>query len=277
MEKEQIAYAKKEMIPEMIDLWIEAFGDTREYVEFYFENRFLEENTMVYLIEGHPVSMISLLPAAMWLSEQKQSPVRYVYAVATLKKYRGRGYAQKLIETAKEWYHVPLILEPVSQELSQYYEKMGFEEFFYIAEADLKTEGIKQSQKHLLMTITPEEYKQIRDKKFGMAGYIEWNEAAVRYALLENDFCGGSAYKIVHDGKEDLFMYRVEENKMNIIETTLSDQDVYGVLEALKIVPEQIIIKRPSQNNEKDKTYGMLYLDEKEHSMESGYLNLTLD
>lgn len=352
---ESITYATRQMIPELTKLWIEAFGDDREYVGFYFANRFCEKDMLVYLLDGKPISMISMLPAYLHVNTQpkraglhlleKRRPIRYIYAVATLMEYRGRGYAKRLIQEAYRLLQIPLVLEPATKPLFDYYQRMGFQEAFSVAEQliDLqkekdeieKVEQMQQtveagvtmraaeflpisdsapanqilpnhaladcvaqdkpgmtisltgaSQRYWLLTVTSREYKRIRDEKLSGAGYVEWDEKAIAYALLENDYCGGFAYKVFHDEMEDILMYRMEENYMRIIETTLSDEDIRGVLAKLRISPDSVWVRRPVTKDKSDakdtiatcdsgnRSFGMIL---GESDVKDGYLNLTLE
>ena len=308
---ESIMYATRQMVPELTQLWIESFGDDQEYVDFYFTNRFCENDMLVYLLDGKPVSMISMLLAYLCVDTQsdsagldlleKRSPIRYIYAVATLPAYRGRGYAKTLILEAYRLLQLPLVLEPATKKLFDYYHRMGFRGAFSIAEQMIAGQKEKENvtmraaeflpmqdsaQRYWLLTVTPREYKKIRDEKLYGAGYVEWDEKAIAYALLENDYCGGFTYKVFHDEMEDILMYRMEENHMRIIETTLSDEDIRGVLAKLRISPDSVLIRRPvtkikSSMENKDglnagnsRAFGMIL---GEIDVRDGYLNLTLE
>ncbi len=278
MEKqEQIAYATKQMIPALTELWLEAFGDDRAYVDFYFENRFHEKNMLLYLVDKEPVAMISMLPAILHQGGKRQE-VRYIYAVATSPAYRRRGYARKLIEAGRQLLQVPFILEPATKPLAAYYEGMGFTEGFQVTENELILPSMQAAayggQRYWLLTVTPSEYKQIRDGKLAGEGYVEWDVDAISYALQENDFCGGYAYKVFHDNIEDIMLYRLEEDCLNIIETTLSDADIQGVIEKLRIAPAKIQVRRPAGAAGMGKSFGMVLGDVK---VKCGYLNLTLE
>ena len=216
------------------EIWHECFGDGAEYIGMYLENRFETENMLVIFEDGRPVSMLSLLPVNITINGEKHA-ARYVYAVATLPAYRKKGYASKLIEHAFFKYGEPLILQPSSDELRKYYEKLGFSEAFKQspswlyntsgqklpcmkkAEAfekmsyeisedmthvtELNAAGISAAEniqlgKWLVEDVSAKEYKELRDSFFDGEGYVEWDEEAVKYAIKENAFCGGETFKL---------------------------------------------------------------------------------
>lgn len=72
--------------------------------------------------DGHAVSMASFLDINVRDGEEWK-PAKYVYAVATLPEYRGRGYAGKILKKAEEIFNMPLVLVPAEKELVGYYRK----------------------------------------------------------------------------------------------------------------------------------------------------------
>ena len=78
--------------------------------------------------DGHAVSMASFLDMNIRDGEEWK-PAKYVYSVATLPEYRGRGYAAKILKKAEEIFNMPLVLVPAEKELVGYYRKVGFGAF----------------------------------------------------------------------------------------------------------------------------------------------------
>lgn len=226
-------------------IWQVCFGDSREYIDFYFAHRFRPEEMLVCLAEGQPVSMLSLLPAQLCYQGRRQT-IRYVYAVATLPEYRGKGCARLLLEEASRQLHVPLALVPASDSLREYYGRLGFVDAFAIDQVTITPEEIaacgseRNGQEYWLLTVTPGEYYRIREEYFGTTGisfngYVSWDEAAIAYALLENDFAEGYAYKVQHHGREDVLLFREEDHYIRVLETTLSVPEVTAVMKRLRM------------------------------------------
>ncbi len=127
--KSDVVFAHNGEMEDVIKLWHECFGDSREEIEAYFDIHFTEQNMLVVHADGKIVSMASFLPARLkWMD--KSFPARYVYAVATLPEYRKKGYAAKILEYAKEKYRMPLALQPENDALKEYYKKFGFVDGF---------------------------------------------------------------------------------------------------------------------------------------------------
>lgn len=128
---------------------------------------------------------------------------------------------------------------------------------------------------------------QLRDAYFMGNGYIRWDRDAIAYVLLENDYADGYAYKVQHHGREELLLFREEENAIEVLETTLSEQDLLAVLKRLRIKVlvrvrkslaaverEERVGNDKKESGYQKKDFGMITgCDE----AENGYLNLTLE
>ncbi|MBR2042925.1 MAG: GNAT family N-acetyltransferase [Clostridia bacterium] len=109
-------------------LYISAFHDDEEFTDYLFSLFF--ESSCKYLLEGETVvSMLFAMDVTCGKLKGK-----YVYAVATLEQYRGKGYMSRLFDSLtaelKNQYDF-LCLKPMSESLFDYYARLGFETAFY--------------------------------------------------------------------------------------------------------------------------------------------------
>ena len=117
----------------VLRIWQACFGDEESYVRFFWENCFPQCRGLIYEAGGQAVSMLFLLPGT--LAYKKTSlPAEYVYAVATMPEYRGRGYATELTKQAagiaQSEGKSALCLRPGEESLYGYYAKLGFVKAF---------------------------------------------------------------------------------------------------------------------------------------------------
>lgn len=108
----------------LIALWQEAFGDEKEYIEFFLDE--CPDKICVGATKnGKLVSVLFLLNGKLC-----NLSCKYLYAACTLKEYRGRGLMGELISFAKDYCRdsgVDLIfLVPGEESLYSYYERFGF-------------------------------------------------------------------------------------------------------------------------------------------------------
>lgn len=241
-----VIFADKDRNREEIHkIWETCFGDEAELVDFYLDKRMTEDNMLLICQDGHAVSMASFLDINVRDGEEWK-PAKYVYAVATLPEYRGRGYAGKILKKAEEIFNMPLVLVPAEKELVGYYRKVGFTEAYpserLLEKQDVPELFAAELNSYSVEEITAAEYKRIREQKLMRDGFIAWDEAAIRFAMDFNCFCGGRTVKVVWSDDisrdesaedADILMYCPENENLHIIETTLSEEQFEKLLPEL--------------------------------------------
>lgn len=104
---------------DIITLWHEAFGDSREDILYFVNN--LKHGKCIGCYEGDTlVSMLYLVGCSY-----KHCNTEYVYAACTLKEYRGRGYMSKLLDYCKRNSMHGFCLIPANEGLVEYYKRQG--------------------------------------------------------------------------------------------------------------------------------------------------------
>ncbi len=128
-----ISYGKTEYAGELKALWSDVFGDDGDYINSFFESVYSDENTLVYVDNGKPVSMLYIVPYTMSL-DNREIKAAYLYALATRPEYRGQKIMQRLLERSfeisEERGYSLCVLIPSEESLFGYYRKFGFEDTF---------------------------------------------------------------------------------------------------------------------------------------------------
>lgn len=124
-----VGFAKREEIPQLRALWCLCFGDEPAVADYYFQTRFVPEETVVYREAGRVLSMSTMMEVSL-----KGEKGYYVYAVATDPAARGRGLMRRvdafLQEEARRRGGVFTCLIPASPSLFTLYAAMGYETAF---------------------------------------------------------------------------------------------------------------------------------------------------
>lgn len=125
----ELRHPKENETEQMKQIWRECFQDEEEYIAFYFQKGYSKENTFICAQDGRVVSMLTMLPAV--LRQQKETlQGRYVYAVATMPAYQGKGYMGKLEQYAAREVSREgaafLVLVPAEESLFSFYKKKGY-------------------------------------------------------------------------------------------------------------------------------------------------------
>ena len=112
---------------EMRVMWHDIFGDDIVEIDSFLV-RHTDAIPLIHKENERVVSMLFVVPLQMW-----EQSVAYIYAVATLPEYRGRGIASQLlnealqlVEQSRKFDCVALI--PSSTESKRLYERLGFED-----------------------------------------------------------------------------------------------------------------------------------------------------
>lgn len=111
-------------INECMEIYREAFGTDKD-----FENRLFStcaEYRKTLCINGKTVSMLFALPCNIH-NGGMIIPAYYIFAAATKKEFRGKGYMSRLINSLKT--DSLLFLKPADAPLFKFYEKLGFKRF----------------------------------------------------------------------------------------------------------------------------------------------------
>lgn len=81
---------------QIIKLWEMCFDDSKEFVDFFFTNRFEAENTLAVYEDNKIVSCLQLLPYKILL-RGKIVDTYYIVGVCTHPQYRNKGYVKDLL------------------------------------------------------------------------------------------------------------------------------------------------------------------------------------
>lgn len=118
------------------EIWNASFPGDEAFADWFLKNVYAPEKTLVFEDGGRAAAMLHLLPMR-FRTGGLETPAAYVYAVATLPDYRGRGVAAALLEEAaaleKERGTALLMLVPQSAGLFEYYRRQGFQNALYRA------------------------------------------------------------------------------------------------------------------------------------------------
>jgi GNAT superfamily N-acetyltransferase len=188
-------------IPEIKSLWHEVFGDTDDYIH-RFISHFGIENGYICEINGKIVAMTFAISSILktpsnfeGVSERRSSLIKYVYACATHPTFQSQGIMAKLLNTIYEdackENVAGIFLQAANQSLANYYQKLGFEDFFfrdhsfYYNHTPQTSLGKKTGS--LQQIIPHTEYRQKRAQKLGIKGinplvFVEWNADFFRFA-----------------------------------------------------------------------------------------------
>lgn len=209
-----IIFPQDGMKSDLKRLWRACFGDSEDYISFFFEHRYIPENCLVYVdrMIKRPVAMLHLLPVTI-SEDGGLSSAQYIYAACTRSDYRKQGIMAQLLDTAIKLgqsrgikYSVTV---PAERHLFRYYGKHGFYRSYkvrmvYMSRSDLLflSKGsmeIKGSVRETMMQLN-EIYAFRRDMLIDREGYVNWDMNAFKYAVGIHEQDGGHIITVAYKG-----------------------------------------------------------------------------
>ena len=218
-------------------LWRTCFGDSEQYIRYFFENRYVPENCLAFVDDSirRPVAMLHLLDVNI-AEDGGLVPSQYIYAACTRPDYRRQGIMRELIQTARKLgayrklkYSVTVPAEP---RLFRYYGRYGFEKCYknrvvYMDRSDLiflSRDAVKipDSVSETMMKLT-EVSAFRRDMLVDRDGFAIWDSNALRYAVSSHEHEGGHVITLSYGGDFGYAFCSEEAGTVRITEFIVKD------------------------------------------------------
>lgn len=123
----------EEMLPELKNIMSVCFQDVFEVVDLFFKNRVCLNDCFVCEEDGKIVSVLHIIPSELQING-KIYKSGYIYGACTLPDFRKRGIMSELIKfsekEAMNRNYKFLFLVPDNESLENFYQKLGYRNFF---------------------------------------------------------------------------------------------------------------------------------------------------
>lgn len=221
------------MREELVSLMNSSFKSTNKYTNFFFDNMVDINNCFVCIEDNKVVSSLYNIPCGA-LYKGKILPCSYVYAAATLKEYRKRGFMSNLIkyaneEVAKEGKYFS-VLCPQNDSLRNFYTAFGYLNFLKYLEVkignSIMSTYLRYSSK-VSDKLSYGDIERIRNKLYNVDGSIVWNKKSIEYALKSNEMLGGSSV-FCKDGCA--LCYVSSKHELQVIDFTAEEKNAFELL-----------------------------------------------
>lgn len=246
----EIRLAQKGETARQKEIWKLCFGDPDSYIDFYYANRYKEDETAVLLHDGVITAMLTMIPVRTVTPDKQSYNTVMFYAIATHPKYQNRGFATHLRDFSNQYLKARSnelsVLVPASIQLYDYYRKQGYQEGFYIREALLSRDRIECLPIHrvcqcLISSTTAEEYNRRRDLQLSGRLFISYNDEDIVYQKKLSQQSGTDIYAVdIEDIQGCLTVERITSEKV-LIKEILLPEDYMNV--AIKQMAQQFSAK----------------------------------
>ena len=212
---------KKSQIVGLRALWREAFGDTDEFLDVFFNTAFSPERCACVTVDD------DVAAALYWFDcECYGERVAYIYAVATAKAYRGQKLCHRVMEYThnrlKDSGYSTAVLVPVTESLFGFYGTMGYKTCSYVSEVAVQAGGTVTE----LQKIDKNEYAKLRRMYLPDGGVIQENEN-LDFLERQAEFRSGDGFVLAARVEKGTF-YGVEflgnTEKLPSVLTTLEEE-----------------------------------------------------
>lgn len=195
-------------IPALKALWKEAFGDSDEDIDLFYDTCWRPEETLL-LVEGEQVmAMTALLPHTLTLVEGGEARGAYVYALATALAQRGRGCARYLLMEADKYAKNVLgaqcaTVVPAERSLHTFFAGSGFEPCFFTGRVELDPVELPAvDQGDRLEPLSAVEYGELRKCLLQRQPAVNYPAALLEFQAGMCRLAGGGLFRVVAGGAE---------------------------------------------------------------------------
>lgn len=230
-------------------LWKKCFGDSKAYMDYYFEHK-LKDNEIYVLKEDEVVSMLHLNPFRMSLHGQEKT-YHYIVGVATEEEKRGQGCMRQVLTHSLRKKHKErelfTYLMPAAKEIYLPYD------FRYIysqkrivgnlvpgrlqkTELVVKPYGqLTEQEKEEAVSFVMEKL----DEAFSL--YTVRSKAYYERTSLEMQAAGGELVSIYEAGRlQAVCFYMLENGHMEVVETVTNPEKTEAVVNALFLHVQEV-------------------------------------
>lgn len=201
MSEIRVGTSLKTDIPALKALWKQAFGDDDACIDAFFRSAYTPEGVFVLREDGAVKAMACWFPETVCWARKGWSAA-YLYAVATDKSSRGRGYCGRLLSFA-EGFLAPrgvkvLLLVPGGESLRGFYQRYGYHDFttVHLLEADAATTAGSAEW------VEPPAYLELREQFLAHHAYISCPVPVLAFQQRIAQLSGGGMARISQGGLE---------------------------------------------------------------------------
>lgn len=207
----------------LVALWEQAFGDTSDTVETFFQLCGTFRNTLVAQVDGKVRAALYLLENQLQVQETVYRAA-YIYAAATETDYRKNGLMTALLafadEIAVQRQFDFLFLTPAEDGLFSYYGKRGFQSAFAKQVARVPRADLEHAAGKPLNAVNGEQNEQV-SRHIALRGgaHILWSDAVLRFdRFLRETY--NVQYRLSPNG---FTVYETEEDAVTATEFCFAD------------------------------------------------------
>lgn len=254
----EVRLAQRGEIVRQKEIWKRCFGDADSFIDFYYDNRYKEEDTAVLLTKGQISAMLTQIPIRVMTPDHQRLNAAMFYAIATHPDSQHKGFATQIIDYSNQYLGQSQkelsVLVPAEKPLFDFYRKLGYREGFSIREVLLQDNEIDQLPLHKtspceIYSLTPETYNQRRNQYLKGNLYVAYADGEIAYQKKLSQLSGADIYALdCGEIRGCAAIERVTPNKVLIKEILISGEMIPNALKeiALHLQAKEYMVRTPT-------------------------------
>lgn len=219
-----VSLATREQYSDLKLIWKTCFGDSDEYIGFFFEKKINSCHPIVAMYDNKVIGGMYLMPVKAFEYDKIKNGL-YGYAIGVLPEYRKNGVYKHIHSKIDKYINdknMFYILSPANEKLCEYYKTLGFIENAYISE-EIYELSEKACKSYIPEKLDENRYFKLRHEYFDNKNPIIWDKDALLYVLDENRLAGGENLYINDNNNEFFLLLRKGENEITVIESNIDN------------------------------------------------------
>jgi predicted acetyltransferase len=140
-----IRFAHSSDYDAIIALWNRCFGDDTTFTNWFFQNQYQADHTLLYVNGDKLCAMVQMLPYELQKSSDEIISVTYIYGACTAPEHRRKGLMAELLKESfridQQNGRAASILIPAEPWLFDFYRKYGYEAAFSVSNEMVKRDS----------------------------------------------------------------------------------------------------------------------------------------
>ncbi|MPM22134.1 hypothetical protein SDC9_68585 [bioreactor metagenome] len=196
-----------EELPQQMALWRRIFGDTQEFLDYFYNTCCSPRDVVVLEEKGEVCSMAAILPMTVCFPDGRIASAGYIYAFCTRPEDRGRGMGGAILDYAdrylKEKGADGVILVPAEKSLYEYFGSHGYRKCFLKRIWEVARNEISQSgETGRAEKISPEDYGVLRERLLTGRFHVAYGLPLLSLQNWISEVSGGGLFRLNVSGTE---------------------------------------------------------------------------
>ena len=216
----------------VLALWNTAFGDEKNFTQWYFRNVYSYQHTVVFEKDNEIISMLQRLP----FKTNKLEKITYIYGVCTHPNYRGNGLMKQLMNYSKsldiqEGISASILI-PQDESLFEYYSRFEYQLAFSIKKSNYNKVQIDDNnyQIRIAQIKDIEHLQNIYTKNLQDTEYILRDEKYWKLLLDLFKCLGGECFIISKSSQDYGYAFVWKEDNEIYIQELVANENKIGVI-----------------------------------------------